>query len=103
MDKSPTDTNPMRLLEVGERVSPTTSEYTYTVLACWLAQPSDVDTYARWVVLCHLPHNDFHPFAVWLAYDRPDGWYFSNGEYYKNLADAMDNYENRGADPRARA
>lgn len=96
VDKSPTDTYPMRLLSVGEVVTPTSSDYAYTVLACWLLRPSDIDTYAMWVVLCLLPHNPLHPFAVFTAYDRPEGWSFGNGEYCRNIADALHDYEVRG-------
>jgi hypothetical protein len=90
----------MRFMRVGEVVTPASSEYAYTVLACWLLRPSDVDAYAVWVVLCHLPHNERHPFAVWTAYDRPEGWSFGNGDYYDNLPDALATYEKRGGVPK---
>lgn len=95
-DKSPTDTYPMRTLRVGEVVTAQSSDHAVTVLACWLIRPSDVDAYAVWVVLCHLPHNDYHPFAVWNAIDRPDGWYFGNGNYCYDIAEAVTVYEARG-------
>ena len=96
VDKSPTDTYPMRTLRVGEAVIPVSMENAVTVLACWLLRPSDVDAYAVWVVLCHLPHNDFHPFAVWTAYDRPEGWSFGGGDYCRDIAEGVAWYESRG-------
>lgn len=82
----------MRSLSVGEQVSPTTSEYTYTVLACRLLRESTNDSHAVWKVLCFLPHNDFHPFAVWTAYDNPDGWAFADGEYRSDISEALTAY-----------
>ena len=95
--KSPTDTYPMRTLHVGEVITPTSGDNPVTVLACWLMSPSDVDTYAWWLVLAHLPHNPHHPFAVWNAYDNPDrGWSFANGDYCTTLAEATEQFEARG-------
>ena len=96
VDKSPTDTYPMRTMRSGEKVSPVSYDHTVTVLACWLLRPSDVDAYAVWVVLCHLPHNERHPFAVWDAYDRPEGWSFGEGDYCANVSSAVERYEARG-------
>lgn len=95
--KSPTDTYPMRTLSVSEVVQSASMSDPVTVLACWLMSPSDVDTYACWVVLCHLPHNAYHPFAVWDAIDHPDrGWSFSCGNYCATLDEATTRYEARG-------
>lgn len=96
VDKSPTDTYPMRIMRTGETIQATSMEHAVTVLACWLIAPSDVDAYAWWVVLCHTPHNEFHPFAVWNAYDRPEGWSFGNGDYFGNIGTAVKRYEERG-------
>jgi len=96
VDKSPTDTYPMRTLRSGEIINPASYEHAVTVLACWLLRPSDVDSYAVWVVLCHLPHNERHPFAVWNAYDRPEGWTFGEGDYCVNVSSAVERYESRG-------
>lgn len=98
-DKSPTDTYPMRFLRVGDVITPTSApDIAVTVLACWLMRPSDVDAYAWWVVVCHLPHADNlrHPFVVWDAYDRPDGWLFSHGDYCHDLPSAVERYGERG-------
>jgi hypothetical protein len=95
IEKSPTDTYPMRLLNVGDKVKPVTYDNIVTVLACWLLRPSDVDAYAVWVVLCHLPENERHPFAVWDAYDRPEGWSFGEGDYCVDIASAMKRYLSR--------
>jgi hypothetical protein len=86
----------MRTLRVGEVITPASSDNPVTVLACWLLRPSDVDAYAVWVVLCHLPHNAFHPFAVWTAYDRPEGWSFGGGDYCRDIAEGVAWYESRG-------
>lgn len=98
VDKSPLDTYPMRILRVSEQVTPVSADSTYTVLACELLHPSDVDAYAVWLVLCHLPDEQFTPFAVWRAYDRPEGWYFANGEYFRTVAGAVRLY-NAEAEP----
>lgn len=92
VDKSPTDTYPMRILSVSDVLTPVSMEHAVTVLACSLLRPSDVDAYAVWVVLCHLPHNPRHPFAVWDAYDRPEGWSFGSGEYCVTLVEAVGRY-----------
>lgn len=95
--KSPTDTYPMRTLRTGEVVQPASMEHAVTVLACWLLRPSDVDAYAVWVVLCHLPHNPLHPFAVWDAVDHPErGWSFGSGDYCVTLLEAVGRYGERG-------
>lgn len=94
--KSPTDTYPMRTLSVGEVLTPVSMEHAVTVIACWLLRPSDVDAYAVWVVLCCLPHNTLHPFAVWDAYDRPEGWSFGMGDYCSTLSGAVEQYQRRG-------
>jgi hypothetical protein len=86
----------MRLLKVGSTVQPVSMDEFVTVLACWLLRPSDVDAYAVWVVLCHLPHNTLHPFAVWTAYDRPEGWSFGSGSYHKTITGAVEQYETQG-------
>lgn len=96
VDKSPMDTYPMRLLAVGERVNPVSYDHPVFVLACWLISPSDVDAYAMWDVLCFLPHEPLHPFVVWTAYDRPEGWSFGNGDYCRTLDVAVSKYEGRG-------
>jgi hypothetical protein len=96
MEKSPTDTYPMRIIKVGEVVTPSSGDHSVTVLARWLIRPSDIDAYAVWVVLCHLPHNDRHPFAVWTAYDRPEGWSLANGDYCMDIREAVTTYESRG-------
>ena len=94
--KSPTDTYPMRMLRAGEVITPTSMEHAVTVLACWLVRSSDVDAYAWWLVLCHLPHNPLHPFAVWTAYDRPEGWSLADGDYCEHVGTAVQRYEQRG-------
>lgn len=91
-----TEPYPMRLLRVGEVVTPQSSDHPLTILACWLLRPSDVDAYAWWVVLCHLPHNERHPFAVWNAYDRPEGWSFAHGDYCVDISEAVESYKARG-------
>jgi hypothetical protein len=96
VDKSPTDTYPMRVLRAGDTITPTSMDYAVTVLACWLIRPSDVDAYAWWLVLCHQPHNSLHPYAVWDAYDRPDGWSLNNGDYCENIGRGVHCYEKRG-------
>lgn len=96
VDKSPTDTYPMRLLSVGETIQPKSMDALVTILACWLISPSDVDAYATWLVLCLNPDNQFHPYAVWTAYDRPDGWTMGNGDYCRTLPEAVTAYEGRG-------
>ena len=94
--KSPTDTYPMRLLKVGDSFTPSSGSNPITILACWLSRPSDVDSYAVWVVLCLLPHNTLHPFAVWNAVDRPEGWHMENGDYRETITGATAQYERRG-------
>jgi len=97
VDKSPTETYPMRLLKVGETFTPSSSSNPVTILACWLSRPSDIDAYAVWVVLCLLPHNTFHPFAVWNAIDTPhDGWHMEGGDYCHTITEATAQYERRG-------
>ena len=97
VDKSPTDTYPMRTLRTGDTVQATSMEHAVTILACWLMRPSDVDSYAWWLVLAHLPHNPHHPFAVWNAYDHPErGWSFANGDYCSTVSEATARYEARG-------
>lgn len=96
VDKSPTDTYPMRLLKVGDVVSPTSSDNEVTILACWLIRPSDVDAYAWWLVMCLCPDNPRHPFTVWDAYDRPDGWSMNNGDYCATIERAVKAYADRG-------
>lgn len=96
VDKSPTDTYPMRLPSVGDRLNPTTYENPVLVLACWLMRPSDVDAYAWWLVLCFLPNETAHKFVVWNAYDRPEGWTFGSGDYYASVDKALRQYEARG-------
>jgi hypothetical protein len=86
----------MRLLRVGSTVQPASMENAVTILACWLLRPSDVDAYAVWVVMCHLPHNTLHPFAVWTAYDRPEGWSFGSGSYCETVSEAVQKYEAQG-------
>lgn len=95
--KSPTDTYPMRTLRTGEVITPISGDNPVTILACWLMRPSDVDSYAWWLVLAHLPHNPFHPFAVWNAYDHPEnGWSFANGDYCVSISEAVEAFEARG-------
>ena len=95
-DKSRTATYPMRTMRVGEVITAESGDKTVTVLACWLLRPSDVDAYAMWVVLCHLPHNSYHPFVVWTAFDRPEGWSFGSGDYCQDISEAVGFYERRG-------
>lgn len=95
VDKSPTATYPMRLLRTGDVISPTSMDHSVTVLACWLMRPSDVDSYAMWTVLCLLPESH-HPFAVWTAYDRPEGWSLGQGYYCENIGIAVEQYEKQG-------
>ena len=52
VDKSPTETYPMRILKVGDSFTPSSGSNPVTILACWLSRPSDIDAYAVWVVLC---------------------------------------------------
>jgi len=86
----------MRTLRVGDVLTPTSMDNAVTILACWLMRASDVDAYAIWTVLCHLPHNARHPFAVWTAIDRPEGWSFGYGDYCENIGEGVARYEGRG-------
>jgi hypothetical protein len=95
VDKSPTDTYPMRLLTVGETIAPRSMDAIVTVLACWLIRPSDVDAYAMWTVLCLNPDNTLHPYAVWTAFDRPEGWTMADGDYCRTLTEAVTAYYGR--------
>lgn len=96
-DKNPTETYPMRTLRIGDVVQAASMDKPVTILACWLLRPSDVDAYAMWTVLCLLPHNTLHPFAVWTAIDHPErGWSFGEGNYCENIGEAVTRYEGRG-------
>ena len=79
VDKSPTDTYPMRLLKVGDSFTPSSSDNPITILACWLSRPSDIDSY-----------------AVWNAVDRPEGWHMEQGDYCRTITEATAQYERRG-------
>ena len=94
--KSPTDTYPMRTLEVSESIFAKSMVHAVTILACWLLRPSDVDAYAVWVVVCHNPDNALHPFVVWNAIDRPEGWCMEGGDYCSTISEAVKRYESRG-------
>lgn len=96
VDKSPTDTYPMDLLSVGDSIFPVTMVHAVTILACWLMRPSDVDSYAVWVVICFVPENHLHKFVVWNAIDRPDGWSMESGDYCRDMEEALTAYAKRG-------
>ena len=90
-----TPLRPINTLAVGQVITPTTSDKSVTVLACSERLPARDGTYAVWTVICHLPHNSLHPFAVWFAIDRPEGWAFENGDYCLNLTEALASYASR--------
>jgi len=89
--------HPVNKLTVGQKFTPTTTDRprTFTVLAASEKYPANEGTYAVWVVLYQNEGNTFHPFAVHLATDRPEGWALTNGEYCKTLTDALDIYVRR--------
>lgn len=85
-----------RSLSIGGTVEATSMSEPVTVLAYVLVAPAGKGTYPWWLVLCHLAHNERHPFAVWNAYDRPEGWSFGNGDYCATLGEAWQAYTTRG-------
>lgn len=53
------------------------------------------DRFATWVAIC-VDHNAIHPFVVWTVVARPEGWHAEQGNYYKNVDDAIIGYYERG-------
>lgn len=86
--------HPVNKLTVGQKFTPTTTDRprTFTVLAASEKYPASEGTYAVWVVLYQNEGNIYHPFAVHLATDRPDGWALTNGEYCLTLTEALATY-----------
>lgn len=91
-------TEPVPTLSVGDTIEAVSMSHPVTVLAGTLLAPAGDGTYPWWVVLCHLPHNGRHPFAVWNAYQRPEGWSFANGNYSATLGEAWQAYTARGGE-----
>lgn len=53
------------------------------------------DTYAAWTVIC-VNKEELHPYVVWTAIARPDGFIVESGDYCSTLEDALKAYKKRG-------
>ena len=81
------------LLVIGDTFTPCSSTFPVTILASGLLR--SYGAYAVWSVLCLIPHNTLHPFGVWVAVCRDDGWYLESGDYCADLPSALARYEVR--------
>ena len=90
VDKSyPAETS----LAIGETFTPCSSTFPVILLACSLLRSGGLRPV--WAVLCLIPHNTLHPFGVWNATSRDDGWHLESGDYRSDLLSAVTSYEVR--------
>lgn len=50
-------------------------------------------SYDEYVVIC-ANHDEYHKYVVWNVFDRPEGWYVCNGQYFHSLQQAVSCWEN---------
>jgi hypothetical protein len=85
-----------RILCEGLRVINSTGDVDVTIVAeTRRGERVMGDCFAHWVVIAEREATP-HPFVVWNAVARTEGWHFEAGEYYATYDEAYEAYERRG-------
>lgn len=89
----------------GDVVAPVTGTHAYTVLSAYFRGVDEDSLRSLWLVLCLLPHNERHPFAVFRAscegidreYGKGADWRYGSGQYCETLTEALEWYQHATA------
>jgi hypothetical protein len=79
-------------LRIGELIGDTNR---ITIASTYLRGGPGTDIYATHIAIA-ADHDQYHKYAVWDVYARPEGFAASNGEYFHSLEKAFYNYVSRG-------